>query len=96
MTTAPFTVRGATGDREIVVGLEVHAQVTSNAKLFIGAAACSARPPTRRSAHGCCHAGDAPRAERRCVRQADRTGSTTPRRTRRRFDRKNYFYADLP
>ena len=94
-----YTISGATGDWEVVVGLEVHAQVTSNAKLFSGAAtAFGAEPNTQVSLVDAAMPGMLPVPNRECVRQAVRTGMAIEAQinTWSRFDRKNYFYADLP
>jgi aspartyl-tRNA(Asn)/glutamyl-tRNA(Gln) amidotransferase subunit B len=99
MTTAPYTVRGTTGDWEIVVGLEVHAQVTAKSKLFSGAAASfGAAPNTQVSLVDAAMPGMLPVLNGECVRQAVRTGLALDAEIHRfsRFDRKNYFYADLP
>ncbi len=99
MSEAPFTVRGATGDWEIVVGLEVHAQVTAKSKLFSGAAASfGAAPNTQVSLVDAAMPGMLPVLNGECVRQAVRTGLALDAEVHRvsRFDRKNYFYADLP
>ena len=96
---APYTVRGATGDWEIVVGLEVHAQVTAKSKLFSGAAASfGAAPNTQVSLVDAAMPGMLPVLNGECVRQAVRTGFALDAEVHRvsRFDRKNYFYADLP
>ncbi|OYW21986.1 MAG: aspartyl/glutamyl-tRNA amidotransferase subunit B, partial [Sphingomonas sp. 12-62-6] len=84
---------------EVVVGLEVHAQVTSNAKLFSGAAtAFGAEPNTQVSLVDAAMPGMLPVPNRECIRQAVRTGMAIEAQinTWSRFDRKNYFYADLP
>ena len=94
-----YTIRGETGDWEVVVGLEVHAQVTSNAKLFSGAAtAFGAEPNTQVSLVDAAMPGMLPVPNRECIRQAVRTGMAIGAQINRwsRFDRKNYFYADLP
>ena len=100
MTEAPtYTIRGETGDWEVVVGLEVHAQVTSNAKLFSGAATTfGAEPNTQVSLIDAAMPGMLPVPNRECIRQAVRTGMAIDAQINRwsRFDRKNYFYADLP
>ena len=96
---APYTVRGSTGDWEIVVGLEVHAQVTAASKLFSGAAASfGAAPNTQVSLVDAAMPGMLPVLNAECVRQAVRTGLALDAEIHRvsRFDRKNYFYADLP
>ncbi|MFL6850821.1 MAG: Asp-tRNA(Asn)/Glu-tRNA(Gln) amidotransferase subunit GatB, partial [Sphingomicrobium sp.] len=98
--SAPFRIKGETGDWEVVVGLEVHAQVTaSKAKLFSGAAtAFGAEPNTQVSLVDAAMPGMLPVPNRECIRQAVRTGMALDARINRwsRFDRKNYFYADLP
>jgi aspartyl-tRNA(Asn)/glutamyl-tRNA(Gln) amidotransferase subunit B len=95
----PYTIEGATGPWEVVIGLEVHAQVTSNAKLFSGAAtAFGAEPNTQVSLVDAAMPGMLPVPNRECIRQAVRTGMAIGAEINRwsRFDRKNYFYADLP
>lgn len=97
--TAPYRIKGATGDWEVVIGLEVHAQVTSNAKLFSGAAtAFGAEPNTQVSLIDAAMPGMLPVPNRECIRQAVRTGMAIDAQINKwsRFDRKNYFYADLP
>ena len=99
MTASAYRVKGATGDWEVVIGLEVHAQVTSNAKLFSGAAtAFGAEPNTQVSLVDAAMPGMLPVPNRECIRQAVRTGMAIDAQinTWSRFDRKNYFYADLP
>ena len=94
-----YTIKGETGDWEVVVGLEVHAQVTSNAKLFSGAAtAFGAEPNTQVSLVDAAMPGMLPVPNRECIRQAVRTGMAIEAQINKwsRFDRKNYFYADLP
>ncbi len=94
-----YTISGTTGDWEVVVGLEVHAQVTSNAKLFSGAAtAFGAEPNTQVSLVDAAMPGMLPVLNAECVRQAVRTGMAIDAQINKwsRFDRKNYFYADLP
>jgi aspartyl-tRNA(Asn)/glutamyl-tRNA(Gln) amidotransferase subunit B len=96
---AVYTVQGTTGPWEIVVGLEVHAQVTSNSKLFSGASATyGAEPNTQVSLVDAAMPGMLPVLNGECVRQAVRTGLALGAEINRwsRFDRKNYFYADLP
>lgn len=97
--TAPYRIKGATGDWEVVIGLEVHAQVTSNAKLFSGAAtAFGAEPNSQVSLIDAAMPGMLPVPNRECIRQAVRTGMAIDAQINKwsRFDRKNYFYADLP
>ena len=92
-------IKGETGDWEIVLGLEVHAQVISNAKLFSGApTAFGGDPNTQVSLVDAAMPGMLPVINAHCVEQAVRTGLGLNARINLRsvFDRKNYFYADLP
>ncbi len=94
-----YRIKGATGDFEIVVGLEVHAQVTAQSKLFSGAATTfGAEPNSQVSLVDAAMPGMLPVLNGECVRQAVRTGLALGAQINRwsRFDRKNYFYADLP
>ena len=94
-----YRIQGATGGWEVVIGLEVHAQVTSNAKLFSGASTgFGAEPNTHVSLVDAAMPGMLPVLNGECVRQAVRTGMALEAEINRwsRFDRKNYFYADLP
>lgn len=94
-----YRIKGATGEWEVVIGLEVHAQVTSNAKLFSGAATeFGAEPNTQVSLIDAAMPGMLPVPNRECIRQAVRTGMAIDAQINKwsRFDRKNYFYADLP
>jgi aspartyl-tRNA(Asn)/glutamyl-tRNA(Gln) amidotransferase subunit B len=96
---APFRIKGETGEWEVVVGLEVHAQVVSQSKLFSGAAtAFGAEPNTQVSLVDAAMPGMLPVPNRECIRQAVRTGMALDAKINAwsRFDRKNYFYADLP
>ena len=97
---APYRIQGETGEWEVVVGLEVHAQITATAsKLFSGAAtAFGAEPNTQVSLVDAAMPGMLPVPNRECIRQAVRTGMAIDAKINRwsRFDRKNYFYADLP
>lgn len=96
---SPYLISGATGDWEVVIGLEVHAQVVSNAKLFSGAAtAFGAEPNTQVSLVDAAMPGMLPVPNKECIRQAVRTGLAINAQINKwsRFDRKNYFYADLP
>jgi aspartyl-tRNA(Asn)/glutamyl-tRNA(Gln) amidotransferase subunit B len=98
-TQAGYTLDGETGSWEIVVGLEVHAQVISRAKLFSGAATdFGAEPNTQVSFVDAAFPGMLPVINGECVAQAVRTGLGLDARINltSRFDRKNYFYADLP
>jgi len=97
--TAPYRIHGATGAWEVVIGLEVHAQVTSEAKLFSGAStAFGAEPNSQVALIDAAFPGMLPVPNRECIRQAVRTGMALDAQinTWSRFDRKNYFYADLP
>ena len=92
-------IEGRTGDWDTVIGLEVHAQVMSDAKLFSGAAtAFGAEPNTQVSLVDAAFPGMLPVINRRCVEQAVRTGLGLNAQINLRsvFDRKNYFYPDLP
>jgi len=92
-------IRGATGDWEVVIGLEVHAQVTSRAKLFSGAATeFGGAPNSHVSLVDAAMPGMLPVINAECVRQAVRTGLGLKARINLKsvFDRKNYFYPDLP
>src|SRR5262245_55102034 len=92
-------IKGATGDWEVVVGLEVHAQVTSNAKLFSGASTeFGGEPNAHVSFVDAAMPGMLPVINAECVAQAVRTGLGLNARINLRsvFDRKNYFYPDLP
>src|SRR5690606_9194588 len=98
-TTSTYRIQGATGEWEVVIGLEVHAQVTSQAKLFSGAAtAFGAEPNTQVSLIDAAMPGMLPVPNGECIRQAVRTGMAVGAVINKwsRFDRKNYFYADLP
>ncbi|NVO13964.1 MAG: Asp-tRNA(Asn)/Glu-tRNA(Gln) amidotransferase subunit GatB [Rhodoplanes sp.] len=92
-------IKGATGDFEVIVGMEVHAQVTSKAKLFSGAsAAFGGAPNAHVSLVDAAMPGMLPVINEECVRQAIRTGLGLEAKINLRsvFDRKNYFYPDLP
>ena len=94
-----YIVEGESGPWEVVIGLEVHAQVTSNAKLFSGAAtAFGAEPNAQGSFIDAGFPGMLPVINHECVAQAVRTGLGLNAKVNlwSRFDRKNYFYADLP
>jgi aspartyl-tRNA(Asn)/glutamyl-tRNA(Gln) amidotransferase subunit B len=94
-----YMLEGATGAWEIVVGLEVHAQVISQSKLFSGASATyGGAPNTHVSFVDAGFPGMLPVINRECVAQAVRTGLGLNAQINllSRFDRKNYFYADLP
>ena len=92
-------IEGATGSWEVVIGLEVHAQVISDAKLFSGAATTfGAEPNTQVSFIDAAMPGTLPVINEACVAQAVRTGLGLNAEINRYsvFDRKNYFYPDLP
>src|SRR4051794_12941712 len=92
-------LKGSTGDWEMVIGLEVHAQVTSNAKLFSGAStAFGGEPNTHVSLVDAAMPGMLPVINEECVRQAVLTGLGLNAQINLRsvFDRKNYFYPDSP
>ena len=92
-------IKGATGDWEIVIGLEVHAHVTSNAKLFSGASTeFGGEPNSHVSLVDAAMPGMLPVINEACVRQAVRTGLGLKAGINLRsvFDRKNYFYPDSP
>ena len=94
-----YVIDGATGRWEVVIGLEVHAQVISKAKLFSGAATdFGSEPNTQVSFVDAAFPGMLPVINRECVAQAVRTGLGLKAHINlvSRFDRKNYFYADLP
>jgi aspartyl-tRNA(Asn)/glutamyl-tRNA(Gln) amidotransferase subunit B len=94
-----YTIEGTTGPWELVIGLEVHAQVVSHAKLFSGAATeFGAAPNSQVSFVDAGFPGMLPVINRECVAQAVRTGLGLNAQVNlwSRFDRKNYFYADLP
>ncbi|MGN6487493.1 MAG: Asp-tRNA(Asn)/Glu-tRNA(Gln) amidotransferase subunit GatB [Devosia sp.] len=92
-------IKGATGDWEIVIGMEVHAQVTSESKLFSGSSTEFGSPPNSNvSFVDAAMPGMLPVINDECVRQAVRTGLGLKAQINKRsiFDRKNYFYPDLP
>src|ERR1041385_7747376 len=92
-------IKGATGDWEIVNGMEVHAQVTSKSKLFSGASAeFGGAPNSHVSLVDAAMPGMLPVINEECVRQAVRTGLGLNAKINLKsvFDRKNYFYPDLP
>ncbi|MEZ5688057.1 MAG: Asp-tRNA(Asn)/Glu-tRNA(Gln) amidotransferase subunit GatB [Caenibius sp.] len=94
-----YRIQGATGEWEVVIGLEVHAQVTSRSKLFSGAStAFGSEPNCNVSLVDAAMPGMLPVPNRECIRQAVRTGMAIEAEINKwsRFDRKNYFYADLP
>ncbi|WP_374830230.1 Asp-tRNA(Asn)/Glu-tRNA(Gln) amidotransferase subunit GatB [Paenochrobactrum pullorum] len=92
-------ISGATGDWEVVIGMEVHAQVTSESKLFSGASTSfGAEPNANVSLIDAAMPGMLPVINMECVRQAVRTGLGLKAQINLKsvFDRKNYFYPDLP
>ena len=92
-------ISGATGDWEVIIGMEVHAQVTSEAKLFSGASTSfGAAPNANVSLVDAAMPGMLPVINEECVRQAIRTGLGLKAKINHKsvFDRKNYFYPDLP
>ena len=99
MSEKPKLLRGTTGDWELVIGLEVHAQVISDAKLFSGAStAFGAAPNAQVSLVDAAMPGMLPVINRACISQAVRTGLALGAEINLEsvFDRKNYFYPDLP
>jgi aspartyl-tRNA(Asn)/glutamyl-tRNA(Gln) amidotransferase subunit B len=99
MTESTYRIQGNTGEWEVVIGLEVHAQVTSESKLFSGSSTgFGAEPNSHVSLVDAAMPGMLPVPNRECLRQAVRTGMAVGAQINRwsRFDRKNYFYADLP
>jgi aspartyl-tRNA(Asn)/glutamyl-tRNA(Gln) amidotransferase subunit B len=92
-------LKGATGDWEVIIGMEIHAQVISQAKLFSGAsAAFGGEPNSHVSLVDAAMPGMLPVINEECVRQAIRSGLGLKARVNLKsvFDRKNYFYPDLP
>ncbi len=92
-------IKGATGDWEVVIGMEVHAQVTSKSKLFSGASTeFGGAPNSHVSLVDAAMPGMLPVINEECVRQAVRTGLGLKAKINLKsvFDRKNYFYPDLP
>ncbi|MBR0964328.1 Asp-tRNA(Asn)/Glu-tRNA(Gln) amidotransferase subunit GatB [Bradyrhizobium diazoefficiens] len=100
MSTATHKLlKGATGDWEMVIGMEIHAQVTSKSKLFSGAStAFGGEPNSQVSLVDAAMPGMLPVLNEECVKQAVRTGLGLNAKINLRsvFDRKNYFYPDLP
>jgi aspartyl-tRNA(Asn)/glutamyl-tRNA(Gln) amidotransferase subunit B len=98
-TKAPYRIQGRTGEWEVVLGLEVHAQVASNAKLFSGAATgFGAGPNEQVSLVDAAMPGMLPVINKHCVEQAVKTGFGLRAQINAwsRFDRKTYCYPDLP
>src|SRR5215813_3692846 len=102
MTVQPGSrklLKGSTGDWEVVIGMEAHAQVTSQAKLFSGASTeFGGAPNSHVSLVDAAMPGMLPVINEECVRQAIRTGLGLKAKINLKsvFDRKNYFYPDLP
>jgi len=99
MSATDYRIQGNTGEWEVVIGLEVHAQITSESKLFSGSSTgFGAEPNSHVSLVDAAMPGMLPVPNRECLRQAVRTGMAINAQINRwsRFDRKNYFYADLP
>src|SRR6266446_811032 len=97
--TSSKLIKGATGDWEVVIGMEIHAQVTSNSKLFSGASTeFGGEPNSHVSLVDAAMPGMLPVINEFCVEQAVRTGLGLNAQINLRsvFDRKNYFYPDLP
>ena len=95
----PYILTGETGDWEVVMGLEVHAQVASEAKLFSGASTeFGADPNANVALVDAALPGMLPVINEKCIEQAVRTGLglNAEINLTSRFDRKNYFYPDLP
>src|SRR4029078_513286 len=98
-SNAQKLIKGATGDWEVVIGMEIHAQVTSESKLFSGASTVfGGAPNSHVSLVDAAMPGMLPVINEECVRQAIRTGLGMKAKVNLRsvFDRKNYFYPDLP
>jgi aspartyl-tRNA(Asn)/glutamyl-tRNA(Gln) amidotransferase subunit B len=98
-TSNPNLIRGADGDWEVVIGMEVHAQVNSESKLFSGASTTfGGEPNAHVSLVDAAMPGMLPVINEECVRQAIRTGLGLNAKINNQsvFDRKNYFYPDLP
>jgi aspartyl-tRNA(Asn)/glutamyl-tRNA(Gln) amidotransferase subunit B len=94
-----YTVKGETGEWEVVIGMEVHAQVVAESKLFSGAAASfGAEPNSQVSLVDAAMPGMLPTLNEYCVEQAIRTGLGLNAQINKTsvFERKNYFYPDLP
>jgi aspartyl-tRNA(Asn)/glutamyl-tRNA(Gln) amidotransferase subunit B len=92
-------IRGSTGDWEVVIGVEVHAQVTSKSKLFSGSSTeFGGAPNSHVSLVDAAMPGMLPVINEECIRQAIRTGLGLKAKINLKsvFDRKNYFYPDLP
>src|SRR5260221_5334885 len=98
-TSTSKVIKGAAGDWEVVIGMEVHAQVNTKAKLFSGAVtAFGGEPNSHVSLVDAAMPGMLPVINEECIAQAVRTGLGLKARVNLKsvFDRKNYFYPDLP
>ncbi|GAB5388900.1 MAG: Asp-tRNA(Asn)/Glu-tRNA(Gln) amidotransferase subunit GatB [Alphaproteobacteria bacterium] len=96
---ATYRIAGETGEWEVVMGLEIHAQITANSKLFSGASAEFGAPPNHHvSLVDAAMPGMLPVVNEMCVKQAVRTGLGLNAQINKHsvFERKNYFYQDLP
>ncbi|MBR4926691.1 MAG: Asp-tRNA(Asn)/Glu-tRNA(Gln) amidotransferase subunit GatB [Alphaproteobacteria bacterium] len=94
-----YTIKGNTSDWELVIGLEVHCQIISKSKVFSGASAeFGAEQNTHVSLVDAAMPGMLPVLNEECIRQSVKTGLGLNAKINKysRFDRKNYFYADLP
>jgi len=94
-----YRIQGTTGEWEVVIGLEIHAQIQTEAKLFSGASTeFGAEPNAQVSLVDAAMPGMLPVVNQECIRQAVRTGMALGAKINpwSRFDRKNYFYPDLP
>ena len=94
-----FIIKGNTADWELVIGLEVHCQIISNAKVFSGASATfGAEQNTHVSFIDAGFPGMLPVVNEKCIEASVKTGFGLNAKINKysRFDRKNYFYADLP
>ncbi|MEL0184585.1 MAG: Asp-tRNA(Asn)/Glu-tRNA(Gln) amidotransferase subunit GatB [Hyphomicrobiales bacterium] len=94
-----FIIESQTGDWEVIIGLEIHAQVMSNSKLFSGSSASyGGEPMSHVSLVDAAMPGMLPVINKQCVRQAVKTGLGLKAEINKYsvFDRKNYFYPDLP
>lgn len=94
-----YTIQGKTGDWELVIGLEVHCEILSESKVFSGASAkFGAEQNTQVSFIDAAFPGMLPKVNEKCIEQCVKTGFGLNAKINKhsRFDRKNYFYADLP